>query len=88
MESNTTATNTFEGFATGSILGAFVGDATGGHREFAVITLTDEEMAETMSMPGGGPWNKAPGQITDDSELAMCLLWGLINSEDFAVQKG
>jgi len=28
-------------------------------------------------MPGGGPFNLGPGQITDDSELAMCLMWGL-----------
>ena len=31
-----------------------------------------------MSMPGGGPFGLAPGQITDDSELAMSLMWGLI----------
>ena len=31
-----------------------------------------------MRMPGGGPFRLAPGQITDDSELAMCLMWGLI----------
>ena len=31
-----------------------------------------------MSMPGGGPHKVAPGQVTEDSELAMCLMWGLI----------
>lgn len=31
-----------------------------------------------MSMPGGGCWRIAPGQVTDDSELAMCLMRGLI----------
>ena len=29
-------------------------------------------------MPGGGPHAVAPGQVTDDSELAMCLMHGLI----------
>ena len=29
-------------------------------------------------MPGGGVWNVMPGQVTDDSELAMCLLRGLV----------
>ena len=29
-------------------------------------------------MPGGGHWGLAPGQITDDSELAMCQLRGLV----------
>ena len=27
-----------------------------------------------MRMPGGGVFNVGPGQVTDDSELAMCLL--------------
>ena len=31
-----------------------------------------------MSMPGGGCHGVAPGQVTDDSELAMCLMHGLI----------
>ena len=31
-----------------------------------------------MSMSGGGTWALAPGQITDDSELAMCQLRGLL----------
>ena len=29
-------------------------------------------------MPGGGCWNLTPGQVTDDSELAMCQLRGLV----------
>jgi ADP-ribosylglycohydrolase len=29
-------------------------------------------------MPGGGPFRLASGQITDDSELASCLMWGII----------
>ena len=29
-------------------------------------------------MEGGGCWALAPGQITDDSELAMCLMHGLV----------
>ena len=29
-------------------------------------------MDACMKMNGGGPWKLAPGQITDDSELAMC----------------
>ena len=33
-----------------------------------------------MTMPGGGPWRVAAGQITDDSELAMCLMRGILDS--------
>lgn len=34
-----------------------------------------------MQMPGGGPHHCAPGQFTDDSELAMCLLQALANGQ-------
>ena len=37
-----------------------------------------EAVAQCMKMAGGGCWGLAPGQITDDSELAMCLMHGLI----------
>ena len=32
-------------------------------------------------MEGGGPWSLEPGQFTDDSELAMCLMRGLIDGK-------
>lgn len=31
-----------------------------------------------MTMPGGGPHKVAPGQITDDGELTLSLLNGLV----------
>ena len=34
-----------------------------------------------MEMPGGGIWSLAPGQITDDSELAMCQMHALIEGK-------
>ena len=42
-------------------------------------------MDKCMTMPGGGFFHLAPGQITDDSELAMCQMHALIEQgEDFA----
>ena len=32
-------------------------------------------------MPGGGVMQVGPGQITDDSELALCLAQGLATSK-------
>ena len=34
-----------------------------------------------MSMPGGGPHSVAPGQITDDGELTLSLLNGLLQGK-------
>ena len=33
---------------------------------------------KALRFEGGGVFSVGPGQITDDSELAMCLLHGLI----------
>ena len=35
----------------------------------------------SLSMPGGGNMRLGVGQITDDSEHAMCLLHGLIEGK-------
>ena len=72
--------DTFEDRAFGCIVGAFVGDSCGSFNEFNPVVASDEEMNQCMTMPGGGPWRVAAGQITDDSELAMCLMRGILDS--------
>lgn len=46
--------------------------------EFANKVINTESVKEAMEMPGGKPHDLAPGQITDDGELTLCLLQGLI----------
>lgn len=65
--------------AQGCLLGLFVGDAVGAPLEF----LRDGEHVEAriqraLRLSGGGSLNVAPGQVTDDSELAIHLLRGLL----------
>ena len=60
-------------------MGAFIGDSIGEYLEFKMGVLTREKVDQALSMEGGGHWNVAPGQVTDDSELAMCLMRGLID---------
>ena len=67
-----------EDYAYGSIIGAFTGDACGSYNEFCNYIQDDNFMDKCMKMPGGGPFKLASGQITDDSELASCLMWGII----------
>ena len=38
-------------------------------------------MDNCMAMNGGGPFKLAGGQITDDSELAMCQMHAIIENE-------
>lgn len=55
------------------MLGALVGDAAGAVLEFLDRTPSADEISHAMSMPGGGVYELAPGQITDDGEMAIAL---------------
>ncbi|MBN9165939.1 MAG: ADP-ribosylglycohydrolase family protein, partial [Myxococcales bacterium] len=55
--------------ALGAVLGALVGDAAGAVLEFFGRPIETADVAHAMTMPGGGTWAVAPGQITDDGEL-------------------
>ena len=68
-------------FALGAFLGAAVGDAAGGTLEFLMQRPTLDQVQQAMKMPGGGALWLAPGQITDDTELAICLAQGLVKSQ-------
>ena len=63
------------------MLGAFVGDSLGSYLEFETGVMSEARIDIAMGMPGGGCWNLTPGQVTDDSELAMCQLRGLVAGE-------
>ena len=62
----------------GAILGALVGDSVGSYLEFVFGDLSNEQVKKCLQMPGGGCHKVAPGQVTDDGELTMCLMHGLV----------
>ena len=65
--------------AFGSVIGAYVADAAGSYVEFMrKINITEKLVKEALELNGGGPFRLGPGQMTDDSEMAMCILHGLI----------
>ena len=68
----------FEDLAFGCILGCFVGDSCGSYNEFNGNRLSEREMDMVVTMPGGGPFLLESGQITDDGEMAIALMLGLI----------
>lgn len=75
-----------EDAALGCILGALVGDAAGATLEFLQRKPTLAEVNRAMQMPGGGVWQVAPGQITDDGELTLCLLQALAENRAFEIE--
>ena len=60
----------------GSVIGAFLGDSIGSHVEFQK-SVSEKEADKCLLMEGGGPFKLAGGQVTDDSELALCQAKGL-----------
>ena len=63
------------------MIGAFVGDSMGSLVEFIACEVPEERLDTVFTMPGGGPHRVGPGQITDDSEMAMSMMWGLTREE-------
>ncbi len=71
--------------AQGCLLGQFVGDALGSVVEFCTSTEIKQLYPEGLTeMTAGGDLNLLAGQITDDSELALCLARSLIAGEKSA----
>jgi ADP-ribosyl-[dinitrogen reductase] hydrolase len=66
--------------AYGSFLGLLCGDAAGATLEFSREPITEALAERAMNMPGGGQLQVGPGQVTDDSELAISLAIALYKS--------
>lgn len=67
--------------AYGAFLGVLCGDAAGATLEFHRGEITSEMVSKAMRMPGGGLFRVGPGQITDDSELALSLSRAITQSD-------
>eukprot|EP01084_Bolivina_argentea_P138391 243641_1 len=67
--------------AYGLCIGAAIGDSIGSFCEFRKDAIDSEELDHIMKMKGGGTWGKQviSGQVTDDTELAISLAYGLID---------
>jgi ADP-ribosyl-[dinitrogen reductase] hydrolase len=63
----------------GALLGLAVGDALGTTLEFRAPGT----FRPISAMVGGGPFNLAPGQWTDDTSMAMCLAESLLRCKGF-----
>ena len=70
----------------GSVMGALVGDAAGARLEFTGKPGRSE-VKDALAMLGGGCWRTAPGQITDDGEMAMCLMHALAGAASFSIER-
>ena len=63
----------------GCLLGLAAGDALGTTLEFQ----PPGSFKPVEDIVGGGPFNLAPGQWTDDTSMALCLTESLIECQEF-----
>lgn len=59
--------------ALGAYLGLAIGDALGGTVEFLTRQEIQQRYGVHCKMIGGGWLHLAPGQVTDDTEMSLCL---------------
>ena len=64
--------------AAGALFGAFIAESAGAVLEFLGRPPTEHEVDHAMALSGGGVLGVAPGQITDDGELTLCLAQALL----------
>lgn len=76
-----------DGLDMGAVLGALIGDAAGATLEFLGRKPTEEEVEQALGMCGGGVWNTAPGQVTDDGEMTLTLLQALAGQKRYDVNR-
>ena len=65
----------------GCLYGVAIGDAVGGVLEFMPGRIGDVDVENALNLPGGGCHGLLPGQVTDDTELAVALARGLLSTK-------
>lgn len=73
--------------AQGCLVGAFVGDSAGARLEFLGRKPGETELDEALAMKGGGVFQVAPGQVTDDGELTLALARALVGEKVYPRDK-
>ena len=68
-----------EDLSKGCLIGAFLGDTIGSYLDMNEEELNEELISKALDLPGGGIFDLNPGQITEDSELSLSLMRGLLD---------
>lgn len=69
----------------GALFGVAVGDALGGPVEFMTPEDIQRRFVCVSDMIGGGWLNLAPGEITDDTQMTLCVAEGIVEAPEAPV---
>lgn len=64
----------------GAMFGVAVGDALGGPVEFMDPESIARKYGHVSSMIGGGWLGLSPGEITDDTQMTLCVAEGIVEN--------
>ena len=69
----------------GALYGVAVGDALGGPLEFMSDRQICDAYGRVTDMIGGGWLNLKPGEVTDDTQMTLCVARGILDALEAAV---
>jgi ADP-ribosyl-[dinitrogen reductase] hydrolase len=69
--------------ARAALLGGAVGDALGATTEFMKPAQIRERIGVHREITGGGWLNLLPGQVTDDTEMTLCVARGIVRTREW-----
>ena len=70
----------------GALYGVAVGDALGAPLEFMSAEDIEKRHGRVSEMIGGGWLNVKPGEITDDTQMSVCVAKGIIKNPDDPIE--
>lgn len=70
----------------GALYGVAVGDALGGPVEFMGPEQIAAKHGRLATMVGGGWLHLAPGEITDDTQMTLCVAEGIVEAPEAPIQ--
>ncbi|HEY5975098.1 MAG TPA: ADP-ribosylglycohydrolase family protein, partial [Geobacteraceae bacterium] len=71
--------------ARAALLGMAIGDALGAPVEFMTAGEIKTKYGVLREMVGGGWLRLKPGQVTDDTEMALCIARALVASNGWSL---
>jgi len=69
--------------ARAALLGGAVGDALGATTEFMKPAQIRERIGVHREITGGGWLNLLPGQVTDDTQMTLCVARGIVQAREW-----